>query len=74
MAAPVCGGTLNFIGVGTQRVQEELEEAFPGVEVLRMDTDTVSATHSHEKLLARFEKEKIPILVGHPDGGQGAGL
>ena len=29
-----------------------------------MDTDTVSATHSHEKLLARFEKEKIPILVG----------
>ena len=36
--------TLNFIGVGTQRVQEELEEAFPGVEVLRMDTDTVSAT------------------------------
>ena len=61
---PVCGGTLNFIGVGTQRVQEELEEAFPGVEVLRMDTDTVSATHSHEKLLARFEKEKIPILVG----------
>ena len=29
-----------------------------------MDADTVSATHSHEKLLARFEREKIPILVG----------
>lgn len=63
-ACPQCGGGLNFVGVGTQRVQEELEEAFPGVEVLRMDTDTVTAAQSHEKLLSRFEKEKIPILVG----------
>lgn len=63
-ACPACGGTLNFIGAGTQKVQEELEAAFPGITVLRMDTDTVSATQSHEKLLSRFEKEKIPILVG----------
>ena len=55
---------LNFIGTGTQRVEEELEEQFPGVKVLRMDADTVSATHSHEDLLTRFEKEKVPILVG----------
>ena len=61
---PACGGLLNFIGVGTQRVQEELEERFPGVEVLRMDTDTVSAAHPHEELLGRFQKKKIPILVG----------
>lgn len=61
---PQCGGTLNFIGFGTQKVQEELQTAFPGVEVLRMDTDTISATHTHEKLLSRFEREKIPILVG----------
>ena len=55
---------LNFIGMGTQRLQEELEELFPGTEVLRMDTDTVSAAHPHEELLERFRKEKIPILVG----------
>lgn len=61
---PECGGALNFIGVGTQKVQEELESLFPGVEVLRMDTDTISASQSHEALLSRFEKEKIPILVG----------
>ncbi|MFQ7454359.1 MAG: helicase-related protein [Flavonifractor plautii] len=29
-----------------------------------MDTDTVSATQSHEKPLSRFEKERIPVLVG----------
>lgn len=63
-ACPSCGGVLNFIGTGTQRVEEELEEQFPGVKVLRMDADTVSATHSHEDLLTRFEKEKVPILVG----------
>lgn len=61
---PVCGGMLNFIGVGTQRVQEELEELFPGTEVLRMDTDTVSAAHPHEELLSRFRDQRVPILVG----------
>ena len=63
-ACPHCGGAFHFIGSGTQKVQEELEELFPGTEVMRMDTDTVSAVQSHEKLLARFEKEKVPILVG----------
>ena len=63
-ACPVCGGLLNFVGTGTQRVQEELQELFPWVEVLRMDTDTVSAAHPHEKLLDRFQKERIPVLVG----------
>ena len=61
---PECGGTLAFIGTGTQKVQQELEEMFPGVEVMRMDTDTVSASNSHEKMLSQFVKKKIPILVG----------
>ena len=29
-----------------------------------MDTDTVGASHGHEKLLRQFEEEKIPILLG----------
>ena len=61
---PSCGGQLAFIGTGTQKVQQELEEMFPGVEVMRMDADTVSASNSHEKMFSRFEKKKIPILVG----------
>lgn len=61
---PECGGILNFIGIGTQRVQEDLEELFPGVDILRMDTDTVSAAHPHEYYLERFRKEKCPILLG----------
>ncbi len=63
-ACPACGGHLKQVGAGTQRVVEELRQLFPGTEVLRMDADAVSALHPHEALLERFEKEKIPILVG----------
>ncbi|HWS43875.1 MAG TPA: primosomal protein N' [Pseudoflavonifractor sp.] len=63
-ACPECGGELAFIGAGTQRVQEELENLFPGVEIMRLDADSVTAAQSHEKLLARFERERVPILIG----------
>lgn len=61
---PVCGGHLKQIGFGTQKVQEQLAALLPRSEVLRMDADTVSAVNTHEKLLHRFEEEKIPILLG----------
>ena len=61
---PVCGGLFRFVGAGTQKVEEELRELLPGVEMLRMDADTVSVTHSHEALLDKFRKERIPILLG----------
>lgn len=63
-ACPVCGGRLRLIGAGTQKVQQELEGLFPGVEVLRMDRDTTGASRSHEAILSRFEKRRIPILLG----------
>ncbi len=61
---PACGGLMALVGAGTQRIQAELQELFPGTEVMRVDTDTVSATHSHEALFSRFIRQKIPILVG----------
>ncbi len=61
---PECGGLFRFVGAGTQKVEEELRNLFPGVEVLRMDADTVSVTHSHEALLERFRRRRIPILLG----------
>ena len=61
---PSCGGLLSFVGVGTQKAEEELRELFPNTEILRMDADTVSATHSHEAILEKFRREKVPILLG----------
>ncbi|MEG2037304.1 MAG: primosomal protein N', partial [Ruthenibacterium sp.] len=59
---PDCGGLMKHVGSGTQKVEEELHDLFPNTEILRMDSD--SATGAHQKLLSRFEKEKIPILLG----------
>ncbi len=61
---PSCGGTWKRIGVGTQKVQQELEEVFPGMAVVRMDADTVSAVNTHEKILEHFQQEKVPVLLG----------
>ena len=63
-SCPECGGTLKFLGVGTQRVVEELEELFPQCPILRVDADSVSPVGSHEKLFEQFRQEKIPIMVG----------
>ena len=63
-SCPECGGALEFVGAGTQKVEETLHELFPGTEVLRMDADTTTARRSHEKLLSRFRERKVPILVG----------
>ena len=61
---PSCGGPVKQLGTGTQRVQEELTNLFPGIHVDRMDTDTVSAVNTHEKILDHFAKENIPVLIG----------
>ena len=61
-ACPVCGGIMKHVGTGTQKVEEELQELFPEAGILRMDADTASG--GHEAILSRFEKERIPILLG----------
>lgn len=61
---PSCGGTMTLVDAGVQMAQEQLQQAFPGVEVLRMDADSVSAANRHEDILRRFEQERIPVLLG----------
>ena len=61
-ACPECGGIMKHVGTGTQKVEEELRELFPEAGILRMDADT--ATGGHEKILQKFESQRIPILLG----------
>ncbi len=63
-SCPDCGGKLNFVGSGTQKIEEELLEIFPETKIVRLDTDTVSGAGSHDVLLNKFRDEKIPILIG----------
>lgn len=61
---PECGSTYRQVGTGTQKVEEELRQLWPWIEIIRMDADTVSATNPHDKILSRFQTEKIPVLIG----------
>ena len=61
---PKCDGPLKRIGIGTQKAQEELNMLFPEMEIARMDTDTVSAVNTHEKILEHFKAENVPVLIG----------
>lgn len=61
---PRCGGPIKSVGTGTQKVQQQLQMLFPDMAVARMDTDTVNAANTHEQILDKFRKEKIPVLVG----------
>lgn len=64
LRCPQCGGHLKPVGVGTQRVETELDRLFPGIGVVRMDADTVTAVNTHEKILSDFEKNRTPVLLG----------
>lgn len=60
-----CGSQyLNFLGFGTQRIEQELCSLFPGVRVLRMDADSVRASNSHRDVVERFRQGRADILLG----------
>ena len=55
---------IRYSGLGTQRLEAELKARFPGVPILRMDSDTMQRPGSHELALDRFRAGEIKILVG----------
>ena len=62
---PACGSDkLRYTGQGTQLVEEQLEELFPGVPVLRMDTDTTMSRLSYEQHFRDFAAGKYRIMIG----------
>lgn len=62
---PSCGGRqLEKIGLGTERIEEEVRELFPSTAVARLDFDTGSRKHAVEEILEDFQNNKTQILVG----------
>ena len=55
---------LSNLGVGTEKIEEELTNMFPYSKVLRMDYDTTSKKGMHEKLIEEFKNHKYNILLG----------
>ena len=56
--------SISDLGVGTQRIEEELGDIFPDAKILRMDFDTTSRKGSHEKMIKAFKNQEYDILLG----------
>jgi len=52
------------MGIGTERLEQEIRNLFPGAQVSRMDRDTTSRRRAHQQILLGLESGKIDILVG----------
>jgi primosomal protein N' (replication factor Y) len=62
---PKCQGhRLQGMGIGTERLEQEIKSLFPETRVGRMDRDTTSRRRSHQQILKRLESGSIDILVG----------
>ncbi len=62
---PQCGqSAVRYQGLGTEKLQAEIEERFPDYVVRRMDSDTMSKPGSHARTLTAFRNGLIHILVG----------
>lgn len=64
-SCPSCGNSdMRFSGVGTQRIEEELNVTFPEASVLRLDADSTSSKDSFSVYLDEFAKGKYDIMLG----------
>lgn len=65
LACQACGSSdLHLLGLGTQKIEEEIRELFPAAKVKRFDYDTANTRRKHQELIYEFESRQIDILVG----------
>ena len=56
--------TLEFLGYGTERIEEEVNTIIPEASVGRMDLDTTRGKKSYEQIISKFENNETNILIG----------
>lgn len=55
---------IHYTGLGTQKLEMELNRRFPDASIARMDSDTMRKPGSHERILTEFRSGKLQILLG----------
>ena len=53
-----------FLGVGSEKVEDELHSQFPRARITRLDRDTVTGKRQYEVILQGFREGSYDILVG----------
>ena len=62
---PCCGSTeLRSRGYGTEKIEEQVREAFPEARIARMDLDTTRTHNAYERIISDFSAGRTNILIG----------
>jgi primosomal protein N' (replication factor Y) len=62
---PTCGNErIRYLGVGTQRVAEEVSRLMPHARVQRWDRDVATRKGAHEAITSAFSRHEVDVLVG----------
>ena len=56
--------SLNYYGLGTEKLEEKIKEFYPTARVVRMDQDTTRNKGMHERIISDFKDYKYDILLG----------
>lgn len=65
VVCPACGQpSIEVVGYGTERIEDDIEHFFPSAKIARMDLDTTRGKDSHEKIIDDFSNRRTQILVG----------
>jgi primosomal protein N' (replication factor Y) len=55
---------MKYLGLGTQKLEQEISYAMPRARLLRWDSDMTRSRDSHEKILRQFRNHEADILIG----------
>ena len=62
---PDCGSqSIRPVGIGTERVEEEVRKLLPGTSVIRMDMDTTRGKDAHYEMISAFRARQAQVLIG----------
>lgn len=60
-----CGAIdLDIVGMGTEKIEDEIAELFPSAKISRLDYDALKTKHGYAKVISEFENREVDILVG----------
>jgi primosomal protein N' (replication factor Y) len=60
-----CGSNnLHYKGLGTEKIEEDIEVLFPNAKIARMDLDSTRSKYAYKQLIDDFEIGNIDILIG----------
>jgi primosomal protein N' (replication factor Y) len=62
---PGCGSEESaLLGVGTERLEEEVRSRFPGARIARLDRDVASRRGATESVLLALRERRVDVVVG----------